>query len=349
MEVVKAQPVLRVVEQAYDVEIATAPWLESIRRAAEGAFEDHVAVQAYTFDVSVQGAFRVNHIASEPFWAELLQRAHTHAEPATIRSIYLGGTVRNVRQILAGREDDPGYRECVRSGIKEITLSLGMDPGGRGCALVFLQQEARRLTRGTRQALERISAHLASARRLRGSLDAGVSSDQLIHDADAVLSGDGVVLHAERDARDPEARRALRDAARRMDRARCQNQGTTPDEALGLWRALVDGRWSLIERFESDGRRILVARRNPHPTCKHRALNEQEEKVVALLALGHSMKLCAYELGRAESTTSEIARSALRKMGLRSRAELLELRGALATGASDDASEQRLQARRACT
>jgi DNA-binding CsgD family transcriptional regulator len=341
MELVRTEPVLQVVEHAYDVEVSTATWLESIRRAAERAFEDHVAVQAYTFDVTAEGRFRVNDIASEPFWAELLERAHTHADPSTIRSIYLGGSVRNVRQILAGREDDPGYRECVRSGIQEITLSLGMDPGGRGCALVFLQQEARRLSRGTRQALERISAHLASARRLRGSLDAGSSSDQVLAEADAVLSGDGAVLHAERDARDPEARRALREAARRMVRARCRGQGASPDEVLGLWRALVDGRWSLIERFESDGRRVLVARQNPPPARKHRALSEQEQKVVALLALGHSVKLCAYELGRAESTTSEIARSALRKMGLGSRAELMELHGALVGGVAGEPARSR--------
>jgi DNA-binding CsgD family transcriptional regulator len=337
MELVRAEPVLRVVERAYDVSVPTTSWLEAIRSSAEGAFENHVAVQAYTFDVSAQGAFRVNHIASEPFWAEVLERAHTHADPSTIRSIYLGGTVRNVRQILAGREDDPGYRECVRAGIKEITLSLGMDPGGRGCALVFLQKEARRLSRGTRQALERISAHLASARRLRGNLDSVDSSERLLHGADAVLSSDGTVLHAERDARDDEARRALREAARRMDRARCRH-GSSPEEALGLWRALVDGRWSLIERFESDGRRIVVARSNPPPARRHRALNQQEQKVVALLALGHSVKLCAYELGRAESRTSEIARSALRKMGLGSRAELLELYGAL-VGSEQSESE----------
>ncbi|RYZ06776.1 MAG: response regulator transcription factor [Myxococcales bacterium] len=329
MELLRTEPVLEVVEHAYDVEVPTAAWLESIRRAAESAFEDHVAVQAYTFDVTPEGRFRVNDIASEPFWAELLVRAHTQADRSTIRSIYLGGAVRNVRQILAGRQDDAGYRECVRSGIQEITLSLGMDPGGRGCALVFLQREAKRLSRGTRQALERISAHLASARRLRGGLDAGSSSDQLLSEADAVLTGDGTLLHAERDARDPDAQRALREAARRMDRARCRGQGASPDEALGLWRALVDGRWSLIERFESDGRRVLVARQNPPRARKHRALSEQEQKVVALLALGHSVKLCAYELGRAESTTSEIARSALRKLGLSSRAELLEMHGAL--------------------
>jgi DNA-binding NarL/FixJ family response regulator len=120
-----------------------------------------------------------------------------------------------------------------------------------------------------------------------------------------------------------------------MDRARCRRNRTAPEEALGFWRALVDGRWSLIERFESDGRRVLVARRNAPSARKNHALNEREQKVVALLALGHSMKLCAYELGRAESTTSEVARSALRKMGVRSRAELLELHGALVSTAGD--------------
>jgi DNA-binding NarL/FixJ family response regulator len=144
-----------------------------------------------------------------------------------------------------------------------------------------------------------------------------------------VLSGERAVLHAERDAREDSAQRALREAAKRMDQARRPGKGSPPEEALGFWRALVDGRWSLVEHFESDGRRILVARRNAPTSHQHEALSEQERNLVALLALGHSIKLCAYELGRAESTTSELARNALHKMGIRSRAELIELYGAI--------------------
>jgi DNA-binding CsgD family transcriptional regulator len=209
--------------------------------------------------------------------------------------------------------------------MSHVTFALGVDPSGFGCALAFVEDRSTNLTRETRRALERISAHLGSARRLRGT----VGTAGVIHGADAVLSGEGVVLHAEGEARTLDARDALREAARRVDRARCAKQRGTPGDALGLWRALVDGRWSLVERFDSDGKRMFVARRNDPSVRPASALNEKERKVVALLALGHSVKLCGYELGFAQSTVSGLARSAMDKMGVRSRAELAELPGAI--------------------
>ena len=121
----------------------------------------------------------------------------------------------------------------------------------------------------------------------------------------------------------------MREAVRRMERARRRSTRADAETALGLWRALVDGRWSLLERFESGGRRILVARRNDPASRPSHSLSELERKTVALLAVGHSQKLCAYELGRAESTIHEVAAAAMTKMGIGSRAALVELHGAL--------------------
>jgi DNA-binding NarL/FixJ family response regulator len=161
------------------------------------------------------------------------------------------------------------------------------------------------------------------------------------------MASDGTLLHARGAAREAGARSALRDAARRIDKARCRNSQGRDENPLALWRGLVDGKWSLVERFESDGRRILVARRNDPPVRALRGLDARERKVVALLAVGHSLKLCAYELGRAESTTSEVAQTAMRKMGIGSRAELIEIHGAIvnasdrvATDRSPDANAQ---------
>ena len=48
-----------------------------------------------------------------------------------------------------------------------------------------------------------------------------------------------------------------------------------------------------------------------------------------MLALGRAQKCIAYELGIAESAVSAKLRCALRKLGVRNRSELIELRGAL--------------------
>jgi DNA-binding CsgD family transcriptional regulator len=317
------------VERAYDVDTPTPAWLDAIRDAADRAFGEHIATQAYTFAVRKDGRFDLHGISSDPGWADLLRRAHQLAAPAVIRRIYLRGPVCALRTTMLPHPSDPGYREVREAGLEDITLALGVDPSGAGCALAFLRRDFRALSRSTRLAVERVSAHLASARRLRGSLDPSRPADDLMQGAEAVVAPDGTVLHADGAAREAAARRALRDAARRIDKARCRDNQGTDEEPLALWRGLVEGRWSLVERFESDGRRILVARKNEPPARSLRALDERERKVTALLALGHSLKLCAYELGRAQSTTSELANSAMRKMGVGSRAELVQLHGAI--------------------
>jgi DNA-binding CsgD family transcriptional regulator len=317
------------VETAYDVDAPSPSWLEGLRLAAEKCFRGPLAVQAYTFQVAGDGAFKVLDLASEPAWADALRANHAAASPDLIKRLYLSGKpVDNLRSALRP-DDGPLYEQIVRLGVGDALGVTGIDPTGFGCSLHFLDRARFQLTRPARQALARVAAHLASARRLRERLEQGGGQRDAVEGADAVLSGDGRVQHAERDARSAESRAALREAVRRMERARLRSTRADAETALGLWRAMVDGRWSLLERFESGGRRILVARRNDPASRPSHALSELERKAVALLAVGHSQKLCAYELGRAESTIHEVAASAMKKMGVRSRAALVELHGAL--------------------
>jgi DNA-binding CsgD family transcriptional regulator len=316
------------VERAYDVDPSSS-WLEGLRLSADKCFGGHLAVQAYTFHVAGNGAFRILDLASEPAWAGALRANHAAASPALIKRLYLGGKpVANLRSALRP-DDGPLYDQIVRLGVGDALGVTGVDPTGFGCTLHFLSQTPSSLSRAAQQGLTRIAAHLASARRLRETLDHAGARLDAVEGADAVLSADGRVQHAEREARSTESRVALREAVRRMERARRRSIRADSETALGLWRAMVDGRWSLLERFESGGRRILVAHRNDPASRPSHALSELERKVVALLAVGHSQKLCAYELGRAESTIHEVATSAMTKMGVGSRAALVELHGAL--------------------
>jgi|APLak6261675434_1056106.scaffolds.fasta_scaffold02310_2 ATP/maltotriose-dependent transcriptional regulator MalT len=47
-----------------------------------------------------------------------------------------------------------------------------------------------------------------------------------------------------------------------MDQARRTKTRATPEHALELWRGLVAGQWSLIEHWESGGRRYIAAYSN---------------------------------------------------------------------------------------
>jgi DNA-binding NarL/FixJ family response regulator len=119
------------------------------------------------------------------------------------------------------------------------------------------------------------------------------------------------------------ATRKLRDAAIRVDRARGKLRRDDPDEALQIWKAMVRGRWSMVDWFDSDERRYVLAVPNQPSVTDPRGLTERENQVVGAAVLGHSNKMIAYRLGLSTSRVSTLLRSAMRKLGFRTRNELV--------------------------
>src|SRR5690606_6591183 len=88
---------------------------------------------------------------------------------------------------------------------------------------------------------------------------------------------------------------------------------------------LVAGRWSLVDRFESDGRRFFIARRNDPAVGGPSELTKRERQVVGYAAQGHTNDHIAYTLGLAPSTVSTHLRRAMRRLGVRTPADLAAL------------------------
>lgn len=202
--------------------------------------------------------------------------------------------------------------------------SLGViagDPSGHGC-IFFTTPEERRVTkRGTMSGAlspkalahwKRIAIHLVAGHRLARQREATV---------EAVLSPAGKVLHLEgHDAK--EHGEALGEATRAIDRARGALRRTDPERAVRIWRDLVAGRWSLVDHFDHDGRRFVVAKRNEPNARSWAALTEREGRVVAHLAQGHSHKEIAGAMGISVATVAADLAGARTKMGARTRIEL---------------------------
>jgi DNA-binding CsgD family transcriptional regulator len=209
-------------------------------------------------------------------------------------------------------------------GCHDLLGVTSIEPGGFVVGLTFVLPRAYTLSRRERGQWDRLAAHIAAGHRLqRRLLEASPAPDG--ERGDAILRPDGKVEHASESAKTPAARASLREAAIAMDRARSSLRHRDPDEALWLWRALVAGRWSLVDKFDTDGRRYLVAHRNDPRTRALAALTAREQQVTAYLALGHSNKRIAYELGLSESTVSEVSRRSLTKLGVSSRADVARI------------------------
>jgi DNA-binding CsgD family transcriptional regulator len=99
--------------------------------------------------------------------------------------------------------------------------------------------------------------------------------------------------------------------------------------SLRAWAALVDGRWSLVEEVESDGRRHYLAFENTPDARPYRALTARETVVVDQAVQGLSGKYIAYSTGLSPSRISEYLASAALKLGFRDRTELVRIAAAL--------------------
>jgi DNA-binding NarL/FixJ family response regulator len=89
----------------------------------------------------------------------------------------------------------------------------------------------------------------------------------------------------------------------------------------------VAGRWSLLEHFDTDGKRFIVARRNDPDDAGPAGLSPRECQVLSCRARGMSLKLIAYDLGLSMATVSKTLDSGMTKLGVASDMDLPRLFG----------------------
>lgn len=93
-------------------------------------------------------------------------------------------------------------------------------------------------------------------------------------------------------------------------------------DAHDVWRALLQGRCCLIESFDADGHRYLIARRTPGVPRSNTRLTPLEARALCLRAQGDSYKVIASELGMSTAAAHGLTQSGMRKIGVRDEAEL---------------------------
>ncbi|MGB5285177.1 MAG: LuxR C-terminal-related transcriptional regulator [Polyangiales bacterium] len=201
------------------------------------------------------------------------------------------------------------------------------DPSGRGVYLIAPLPKVTTLSERSRDRFQMLAAHFGAGYRLRLALaEAGSEpATDLPHGAEVLIDPNGFrIVEAAGQAKSRGARAALRDGAVLVDRARGRMRESDPGKALELWKALVRGRWSTVDWFDSDGRRFVLGLPNPPNVSDPRGLTEREEQVVAYALSGQTNKLIAYQLGLSTGRVSTLMSSAMRKLGMQTRAQLIK-------------------------
>ena len=319
--------VISVVERAYDLAGDDGTWRKRLLEAVQPLFDYGMGTVLFTYDVDPNGRSKVLDVeqVNTPMDLGPVVRAVEEAhEPSFVRRVYMGmGGFGSGREICEGLEIEPPKAVLTDMG-QSVPEIMGMTAGvigGSGMVVAAPMVDGRPSTPAERARWFRVLPHLRAGirlrRRARATTEEGPTSD-----GDAVLSPDGKVLHAEPVAQEQGLQERLRDCAVSMDRARSVAGRKLGDDALDLWRGLVDGRWSLVDRFDRDGRRLVIARRNDPLTPDPRRLTKREFVIAGLSSTGASNKEIAYELDSTESAVATALRSARQKLQANNRVDL---------------------------
>lgn len=332
---------ITILEAAYSLTGDEQDWLRHLTETALPSLGRGRGLVSYTYDASrldrlpiratvqsevdermVQATSRAGLSESEnSYLVPILRRTFVdslrHAGAALLQA---GLREERVREYERGL--DTLFREW---GLVDQFWVNAQDPTYFGVCFVAASDRRDRWQPRERDQWRCIAAHIVTAFRIRRQLASPTASAAAATEErapEAILRPDGRLEHAERPAQGDAARTALHHAVRAMDQARGPMRREDPDGAVALWRAMVAGRWSLLDHFDSDGRRFIVAHRNDPKVPDKRGLTVRERQVLAHAALGQSNKVIAYELGLSVSTVGTHLASARAKLKLPSRAAL---------------------------
>lgn len=316
----KALDLIGAIELAYDRTDNEEAWLAEITRFIAPALSVGLPVTSFVFDLdgelvnvgTLTGAGEVRYET-----AQFEKQHEIGAQYGPIRRAYECDMYTLLSRVVGVEETRSSIRAVGMLGEDSVGLRANATPTS-GIILTTHVHAGHRLK--NRELWTRYAAHLGAALRMR-RLKAAPSPDS----AQAVLTPTGRLEHAGEEA--IAARAPLGSAAKAIDRARGKLRRLEPEAAAALWRTMVKGEWSLVDWYDHDGKRFILAHENRIPSRRAKApktaLTAREEQVVACAAMGHSNKLIAYDLGLSVGSVSVLLGRAARKLGVTGRVALV--------------------------
>jgi DNA-binding CsgD family transcriptional regulator len=324
---------LTVIESAYQVDLPDESWLTNLAEAARPHLDQGFGLSVFEFSRRPDGIPEIlqsQRLGIPPGLSEIYRTVFDQMDPELRKRPFRMGPCVTGSQLVGMRDE---FREhpymklhVQKFGMYDSLWITAAEPSGRGLGFHAGRREIAWATPALVARWGRIAAHLATAVRLRHRLKELRRQDPEAP-PDAVLDAAGQVHDAVGSARERAAREQLRSAVLNLEAARGPMRSEKPDRALHRWKALVAGRWTLVDQVEHDGRRYILARQNDPVAAGPSSLSPREKQVIAYAKLGHHNKLIAYELGVADSTVRVLLARAATKLGVRGRAELVDAYG----------------------
>ncbi len=319
---------IAILEAAHCLDADLPAWLQQIAEASAPILDRGQGTAAMAFQTERESvSLRHLAMARGPVDAvAVTNRVVVESPVDTIEAVFRSGnpagTVSQVIQAMSGSNEIERFRRISDGRGADGIGCIAHAGGGAGLAIMAPLPEIATMPPAERARWRQIALHIGAAYRLRLALESFSLDDDSV---EAILDPNGTVRDARGSAKSKSARDVLREAAEHAERARGPMRRRDGDESLALWQGLVRGRWSLVDQFDSDGRRFLVARPNEPGAKDPRGLADRELQAAELLGFGYAPKEIAYALGLAPSTIGNALARARNKLGLRSHSELAAL------------------------
>lgn len=321
-------------ETAYDLDIEHGDWLSRVVESGAPFLDRGLGVFAITCQRPAQpGPVVIDQIHARlgpSDFAERVEQLQNDVDMSLLWPVSRPGVPKTLSE--ASDDDSPDVFELIMERFPFAKDGLGFnafDPDGRGIFVISALPEVMRLSQRQRELLQMVAAHFSAAYRLRRAVrlhaSNGSNGSKLPHGAEVVIDPQGFrVTDAVGYAQEKSALESLREAARRVDQARGKIRESDPPRALELWRALVRGRWSTVDWFDVDGRRYILGVPNEPGLDDPRGLTEREMQVVSYVYVGLTNKMIGYHLGLSQGRVSGLLSSAMHKLGVLNRAQLVK-------------------------
>lgn len=312
---------ISVIEASYRLDCMDQTWLDEVFGHAEPLLDRGMGCDAWTYRCTptsfqleqqttragklLRLTTRLGHALAPPRWFDLVYRS--------------GGTVGTASESIYPHISNKHFLRLTKGRSRDLFMTGGQSGTDLGIALAVLLRDERAPSAMERKRWPQITAHLGAGLRLR------TVAHQLTLDSppiDAVLDANGSCHDARNEATAASVREKLREAVRRVDWARTAAGRSEPDAAMDNWEGLVDGRWSLVDKFDTDGKRFVVAVKNDPAFPDPRGLAPRERQVAEFVGLGRTTKQIAYLLGVSLSAVTNCTGRAQQKLGLSSLTEL---------------------------
>jgi len=329
---------IALVEAAYNLELGADEWLPNLLEAGAGLMDlGQGCAGAIWTGTSHQGAPLVSQLHAANGAPDLASR---FARAAKEMSDGMAGAASAARKPGVHTLADAGRAHPAAKGAmskhlgcKDMLALWATNPDFHGVGIYMPSKEPIELSRPARKHWRMLLTHIAAGHRLRRRLRPIPKGIPLAQLPLGVESNGFYVAGGEAPRGSDPVLETVRRRAVQLDQARGRVRGASSREALELGESVVRGCWSVVDWFDTENRRFVLAVPNAPNVQDPRGLTDREYQVAVQFGAGETCKMIAYSLGVSRSRVSALLRRAMRKLGVRTRQQLvLEVRTLMTGG-----------------